>query len=706
MNTRRHCQPVAARRIYPPDGAAPIPLRDSRQAALTDPMKYLAYGLLIAPLLSGCTADWAHHKGMRLLEQGRYEQGLAKLREAADKDPRNVAYRRDLYREQEKTLDRLLRAADGERAAGRLEQAAAGYQLVLRQQPGNARAQAGLIAMERGRRHAVLLKETEKLIKEGQLEAAQARLHPVLLENPAQADALALQSQITTQLQAKSAAAEPALNPRYRKPVSLQFRDANLKMVFDALSRTSGINIMLDKDVRSDIKTTIFVQQTPVEDALELILAQNQLLKKVLNENSILVYPNTPAKVRDYEDLMIRTFYLSNVSAKDTMSMIKTLLKTRDVFIDEKNNLLMMRDTPAAIQLAEKLINAQDLAGSEVMLEVEVLEITRARLSQLGIKYPEQVSASIASPTGGLLTLADFQGLGTNNILISPLSATLDLKKDDSDVNLLASPRIRTRNREKATIHIGDRVPVIINSVTPVATGAPVVTGSVQYLDVGLKLEVEPTVFLDDEVAIATRLEVSNIVREITSPASGTVAFQLGTRSATTVLRLKDGETQVLAGLISDEDRKSASKIPILGDLPVLGRLFSTHRKDKRKTEIVLAITPHLIRNLQRPQAPALEFWSGTEATLRNRPVTTMPASTNQAGSAAPRAALLSSPVQATLVQQPASAAPGTASVVAPPATPAPGTTQSPAPLTPSINAPAPGTGKTETPAVQSRAGG
>lgn len=191
----------------------------------------------------------------------------------------------------------------------------------------------------------------------------------------------------------------------------------------------------------------------------------------------------------------------------------------------------------------------------------------------------------------------------------------LNLKEQDDSTNLLANPRIRVKNREKAKIHIGDRVPVI---TTTAATGGGFVSESVNYLDVGLMLEVEPVVYLENEVGIKVGLEVSNIVKEVTGSgnSSNSLTYQIGTRTANTVLRLRDGETQVLAGLISDEDRKSASKVPGLGDFPVLGRLFSSHNDTKNKTEIVLLITPHVVRNITRPAADKTEFYSGSEAAV------------------------------------------------------------------------------------------
>src|SRR5687767_10038942 len=145
------------------------------------------------------------------------------------------------------------------------------------------------------------------------------------------------------------------------------------------------------------------------------------------------------------------------------------------------------------------------------------------------------------------------------------------LRQQDASTNVLANPRIRVKNKEKARIHIGDRVPVI--TTTAAATGG-FVSESVSYLDVGLKLEVEPLVHLEDEVGIKVALEVSNIAREVRGVGSSTLVYQIGTRNATTVLRLRDGETQVLAGLINDDDRRTANRVPGIGDWPVIGRLF------------------------------------------------------------------------------------------------------------------------------------
>ena len=234
-------------------------------------------------------------------------------------------------------------------------------------------------------------------MKKGDILAAREMVATVLVEDPSNSRAMALRRQIAD-TSARETVIGPTLNNKLRKPVTLQFRDANLKMVLEALSRTSGLNVVLDKDVRSDLKVTVFVKDTNVEDTLDLILFQNQLEKKVLGDNTVLIYPNTPAKAKDYQDLKIRRFQLANADVKQAQTALKTLLKTRDVFVDEKTNSVIIRDTPAAVRLAEKLMASIDTAEPEVMLEVEVLEITRSRALELGLAWPTSITVARGTP--------------------------------------------------------------------------------------------------------------------------------------------------------------------------------------------------------------------------------------------------------------------------------------------------------------------
>jgi general secretion pathway protein D len=452
---------------------------------------------------------------------------------------------------------------------------------------------------------------------------AQNALKPVLIENPLDTEAQSLSQEIdAARYTGSSFSQTPELGSSFKKPISLQFKDTNLKMIFEAISKSSGLNILFDKDIKNDLKATIFVKQASVEDTINLVLMQNQLEKKVLNENTLYIYPSTPAKLKEHQDLVIRTFQLTNADAKQIQVLLKTVLKAKDLYVNEKTNSIVLRDTPDVVALAAKMIAAQDVNEPEVMLEMEVLEVTHTLATELGIAYPDHVSVAVDST---IKTIQDWKGINRSQINISPasLGVTLNLKKTDGDINTLANPRIRVRQHEKAKIHIGSRYPIITNTVTP-STGTPVVTGSIQYIDLGLKLEVEPEIHLDGEVGIKTLLEVSSLGNNVTSGTGtdSTTAPIVNSRTVATVLRLKDGETQVLAGLINNNDTNDATKVPGLGDIPLLGKLFSSNKHDKSKTELILAITPHIIRNIHQPDADLAAYWSGTDGTVRSRPIT------------------------------------------------------------------------------------
>jgi len=582
---------------------------------------------LALALVAACASDALITDARALRNEGRMDEALASLEKATREDPQNHAYRSEYFRLREVAVAQWLVQADSLRAAARFETAAELYRRVLKYDPANARATQGLAQTEVDVRHRALLAEVDKLVKAEKYRDARDVLAPVLAENPAQREARQLQRLIEEKT-TKPAVALLQLRSSVTKPISLELKDVPLRTVFDVLARAANLNFLFDKDVRADQRTTIVVRDAQVEDVIRLILATNQLEQKVLNETTALIYPNTPQKLREYQDLVVKSFYLSNADVKQTANLIRTILKTRDIFIDEKLNLLVMKDTPNAIRLAEKLIAAQDLAEPEVMLEVEVLEIGYNRLKELGIRFPGSLGVSLvggasaagASGTPGVLTLPEARSRDQNLVSLSftdPLFL-FSLRQTDGRTNLLANPRIRVKNKEKAKIHIGDRVPVI---TTTAAVAGGFVSQSVSYLDVGLQLEVEPLIYLEDDVGIKVGLEVSSITNTINPPGGGTLVYQIGTRKTNTVLRLKDGETQILAGLINDEDRRSASRVPGLGDFPVLGRLFSSTSDTMNKTEIVLLITPNLMRTIARPDARTTEFAAGTEASSSGGPL-------------------------------------------------------------------------------------
>jgi len=310
------------------------------------------------------------------------------------------------------------------------------------------------------------------------------------------------------------------------------------------------------------------------------------------------------------------------MDAKRALNMMKTVLRASDVYMDEKLNTLVMRDTMDRIKVAEKLIASQDLNEPEVMLEVEVMEINRRNLENLGIQYPTQIGVGVqgnaagnssgTQPQAGKLTLTELRNFNGNLgvFSINDPAIVLNLLHQDTDTNLLASPKIRVKNRDRAKIHVGDKIPVL----TSVASAQGFVSQNVNYIEVGIKLDVEPVIQMQDQVSIKVGMEVSNITDQVTT-SSGVLAYTIGSRNANTTLQLRNNETQILAGLFRDDEQKTRRKVPGLGNLPLIGKLFSSNNEDKRKNEIVLLITPRIMHNLSPASSVYSLIPSGIAAT-------------------------------------------------------------------------------------------
>ncbi|MYM96323.1 secretin and TonB N-terminal domain-containing protein [Duganella vulcania] len=580
------------------------------------PTAHRLHLLAVTLLLSACAGSQTFKEGNALLDAGQVDQGLAKLEQASRDDPHNAEYRIVLLNRKLKLVNAMNSRADTLRLKGQAAEAGALYEQALAIDPANLVARQGKAMLAQDQRHQQTMGEAEALLQRGgdaNLAQAQELLRPLLVERPNQRDLLRLKTQIND-AQTRLRPASGRLAMAYRKPVTLEFRDAPLRAVFDFISKVSGLNFVFDRDVDPNLRATISVRDTSIEEAIGMLLSANQLEQSITGDRSITIYPNNPQKQKDYQQLLVRSFFLANSDVKTVAFSLKTLLKARDIVTDERIGTIIMRDTPEMIRMAERIIAVQDVADPEVMLEVEVLEVKRSRIQELGVRWPDTVGLTLlGSGQYGSLNVGDLHKISGSTIGLGFGTVSINANKNDTDSNILANPRIRVRNKDKAKVLIGDRVPVIT-----VTTNNGVSSDSVNYVDVGLKLDVEPNVYLDDEVAIKINLEVSSVVKEIVSK-SGTQAYQIGTRSAATVLRLKDGETQVLAGLISDEDRTTANKVPGVGELPVLSRLFGTQKDDSTRSEIVLSITPRVLRSIRRPELSAAEFNSGTETDIGGR---------------------------------------------------------------------------------------
>lgn len=575
--------------------------------------------LLIMVGLAGCAGSGAFQEGNALLAEGRAEEGFRKLEDAVKQAPGNAEYRIAALTQRTLLINKWMASAEKAREEERWGDAEAALRQVFKLDPDNTVAIQGLSKITIDRKHSEIILEVDAILKQGDLSAfsdASDKIRSVLMENPSHKNAMSLQRKLDDAIYSQQQS--KLLNPSLRKPVSLEFNDAPLRAVVDFLSKVSGINFVFDNDVLQDLRVTASLKATTVEDALHLILATRQLRQKKVGDNGILIYPATPQKIRDYQPLIVRTFFIANADVKDIANSIKTIAKINDIVIDERLGALIVRDTPEAIKLAERIVSLQDLGDPEVMLEVEIMEVKRSRLSELGVQWPNQLSLTPLGTAANPLTLQALKNLNSGAIQASVGAVAINARKENQDTNVLANPRIRVKNKEKAKVMIGDRVPVI----TSTSTSTGFVAESVSYLDVGLKLEVEPSVSVDGDVAIKVNLEVSSIVKEILSK-SGSLTYQIGTRGANTVLRLKNGETQILAGLISDEDRATANKVPGAGELPIVGRLFGSKKEDSQRSEILLSITPRIVRSLLRPSPRAAAFESGTESNIGERSLST-----------------------------------------------------------------------------------
>ncbi len=340
----------------------PTPWTGPRRAARA------ALAAVAIAMLSACAVNQHYEAANRLMAEGRTEAALAELELAVKKEPRNAQYRAAWLRERTRVSNARIIEGDAFAREEKFDEAETSYRAAAKADPDSQRAAQRLADMPVLRRSAEAMREARALFKANDLPAAEARLRGLLSATPNYPGARDLLRRVTEA--AASASPAPALKAPFAKPITLEFRDAAMRTVFDMLSRTSGINFVFDRDVRQDTKLTVFVRNVTLEDALKLILTTNGLDHKVLNENSVLVYPNTPAKQKDYRELVVRSYYIANADVKQAAALVKGIVKSQDVFIDEKLNLMVVKDTPDVIRVTDQLVRTLDIADPEVMLEV------------------------------------------------------------------------------------------------------------------------------------------------------------------------------------------------------------------------------------------------------------------------------------------------------------------------------------------------
>ncbi|MEZ5284022.1 MAG: secretin N-terminal domain-containing protein [Vicinamibacterales bacterium] len=520
------------------------------------------------------------------------------------------------------------------------DSAVAEYTRVLREDPDNREARLGLDRARlrasqdhhaRGRRLAATGHQEEALLElqiaselnpaDGDLQSELRTLRTNLRNQVAvRTDGKTrLQALVDDSLDAPLPGAD--LPTDVTLPDSLVFREASARDVFSAIGKFAGLSITFDPTFR-DQTVSIDLRESPLDEALTALATATRTFWRVTTPRTVAIVPDTQAKRREYEEEIVRTFYLSNADLKETIDILRIVVDARRIAAMTATNALTIKDTPERVAAAGRIITAVDKARPEVVIDVELLEVDRTHLNEFGL----QLASPSTAPTGingqadinaDGFTLRDLRTLTQSGVYLTNLPALYyRLLKTDTATRVLANPQLRTTEGVAAQAKFGERVPV------PVTTFAPIATGGVQtqpitsfnYENIGVNIDITPRTHHDDAVSLAVKVELSSI--------SGTGFGGLptfGNRSINTVIRLKDGETNMLAGLIRDEERRSLAGVPGLSDIPVIGRMFAYNRKETQETDIVLTLTPRIVRVLDLSK-PTGGLPRGTGRILRRRP--------------------------------------------------------------------------------------
>ena len=579
--------------------------------------------LLVA--VGGCTSSPAFLAGEDFYRQGRYDEAVREYSEALVKQPERQEYRLRLSSAKEKAAQAHFQRGRKFAEQDRLTEAANAFRLALEQTPSLQAAQNELNKVEQLQQAQKLVEEADGFYRARRFQQAKANLQQALQIRPNDQRALELLEKVRQKPVVSLDGFE--LEITSDKPITLKFKDANIRDVFNILSKLSGVNFIFDEDMKTQ-NVTVFLEEGTFPQALELLLNMNNLGKKVLNSKNIIIYPRTKDKDKKYDDQVIQTFYLSNIDAKKAVNMLRTMLQLRKIYVHEELNALVVRDTPDTIKLAQQILESADRADSEVVFDLELIEVNHSDRLDFGPKLSSySISGGLGQVTTTTGTGGSTTGISSTNLtaglnsletFYSLPTAQFDFLKQKTDAEVLANPRIRVKNREKSKVHIGSREPVV--TVT-VSGGSDTGTrqDNVQYVDVGVKLDIEPNIQLDDTIVTKLNLEVSNVSDRRTT-ASGSQVLTITTTNAQTGLTLKNGERTIIGGLVRDDVSKSKNTVAFLGELPLIGNLFTSHNNTKAKREILLSITPRIVRSVEMPRADVATIWSGGEDDLQAGP--------------------------------------------------------------------------------------
>ncbi len=538
----------------------------------------VAVAVLAGP---GCAARWAYRQGQSESRKGNWDMAVARYTRALQKDPDNV-----------------------------------GYKITLE----NARIQASRQHYEQARRH-LLAEELDKGAEE--LEIA-SNYDP---SNKSAADDLALvkgrirrredeRRRMSQMDQEKTVARArvpvPVLSPRSTVPVSLRWDNQGLQKLLETLGKLAGVNVLFDEAFR-DKPVSVDLRNVTFQDALDQVTFVNRFFYKVLDPNTIIVVPESAAKRRTYDEVLLRTFYLENSDVKEIEAMLKAALgaNVKAVVSNPSLSAINILGTADEIAVAERIIDLNDKSRGEVLVEVEILEVNRSRLKQYGIELANYEVQGTFAPTGaagevaGGFTNLRAQVLSSLNlsdfVLAIPSGVVTRFLQTDSTVKILANPRLRAAEGKKTSLQIGQEVPYPVTTFTLPQAGTSSFgpATSFNYRNVGVNLEITPRVNPNGDITMDLTTEFSLIGadRNVGTGQNPLVVPTFSTRKMTGTLRLRDGEKTLLGGLLQTQEKESLKGILGLQSIPVLNRIFtSVNPRQKDETEILMALTPHLVR--------------------------------------------------------------------------------------------------------------
>ncbi len=543
----------------------------------------LSLGLALLLILASCSGYRSFREAQHAELTGDWDTAVLRYMELVTEDPADLRYRAGLLRAKTQAAHAHFEAGRKLQEAGRDRDAMLEMQRAVQLDPTNQYA----------------LTELEKL--------------RTTIETSG------LQPRTISQMKDDARAAEPmppTLSPLSNEPVSFDFPNATFMEVYRAIGQAFGINIVFDTRLRDAAvgPEGIELRDVTAIEGLEILMHSLGHFYRVLDEQTIMILQDTQQNRQRFEDRIIQTFFLSNSDVSDVMTILRSLLNTRFIATNERLNAIAMLDSVEKVKIAERLIEQNDKAKAEVVIDVELLQIDTSKLQELGMSLDAN-RLGISLDIGGEevpLRMSDVESLNQNNWVLSVPGFLFDFVKRATDAQTLAKPQVRITEGEEASFSIGDRVPIPVTSFNTANTaGSNIVPiTSYQYQNVGIEVDITPRVHHNEEVSLELSIEVSNISGQIESQPI------IGSRNITTNIRLRDGETNFLAGLIRTSETNSQSGIPGLSEIPVLGRLFSRRSTDNARTDVVLTLTPHIIRRADIREEDLAPIWVGTESNV------------------------------------------------------------------------------------------